>query len=75
MAVILWVCTYYPIGFVKNTTADDQAVRGLLVFLFWWMFMLFISTFSHFAIVWLPTADIAGVLASLFWMMALSFCG
>ncbi|EEU37330.1 uncharacterized protein NECHADRAFT_37125 [Fusarium vanettenii 77-13-4] len=75
MAVIMYFCWYYPVGFVQNTTSDDVSIRGFLVFLFLLMFMLFTSTFSHFAIVWIETAEEAGVLASLLWMLCISFCG
>ncbi|CAH0021151.1 unnamed protein product [Clonostachys rhizophaga] len=75
MAALIYVCWYYPVGFVINTTADDQAIRGFLVFLFLWMFMLFTSTFSHFAITWMPSAEVAGILASILWMFCLCFCG
>ncbi|KAM0323344.1 hypothetical protein ACHAQA_008937 [Verticillium albo-atrum] len=75
MALIIFLCWYYPVGFTMNTTAADEHERGLLVFFFLWMFMLFTSTFSHFAITWNPTADTAGVLASLLWMFCLCFCG
>ncbi|KAI8680770.1 hypothetical protein NCS56_00483000 [Fusarium sp. Ph1] len=75
MAVIMYFCWYYPVGFVQNTTSDDVSTRGFLVFLFLLMFMLFTSTFSHFAIVWIETAEEAGVLASLLWMLCISFCG
>ncbi|KAK9242212.1 ATP-binding cassette transporter CGR1 [Lipomyces tetrasporus] len=50
MAMMIYFCWYYPVGFVSNTTSDDETVRGFLVFLFLWMFMLFTSTFSHFAV-------------------------
>ncbi|KAH7141746.1 ABC-2 type transporter-domain-containing protein, partial [Dactylonectria macrodidyma] len=75
MAALMYFCWYYPVGFVQNTTSDDQAIRGFLVFLFLWMFMLFTSTFSHFAIVWIETSEEAGVLASLLWMLCIAFCG
>ncbi|KAF4961927.1 hypothetical protein FSARC_9968 [Fusarium sarcochroum] len=75
MAVIVYFCWYYPVGFVINTTSDDQTIRGFLVFLFLWMFMLFTSTFSHFAITWVPNAEIGGVIASLLWIFCLIFCG
>ncbi|WAO87350.1 Hypothetical protein NCS54_00465600 [Fusarium falciforme] len=75
MAAIMYFCWYYPVGFVQNTTSDDVSTRGFLVFLFLLMFMLFTSTFSHFAIVWIETAEEAGVLASLMWMLCISFCG
>jgi ABC-type multidrug transport system permease subunit len=75
MSVLIYVCWYYPIGFVANTAVKDRDTRGFLVFLFLWMFMLFTSTFSHFAITWVPNAEIGGVIASLLWMFCLVFCG
>lgn len=66
---------YYPVGFVKNTTSDDEQIRGFLVFLFLWMFMLFTSTFSHLVITWIENPETAGVLATLLWMLCISFCG
>ncbi|KAF5666080.1 ABC transporter CDR4 [Fusarium heterosporum] len=75
MAVVIYFCWYYPVGFVHNTTADDQQIRGFLVFLYLWMFMLFTSTFSHFAIVCIGTAEEAGVLANLLWLLCIAFCG
>lgn len=75
MAVLMYFTWYYPVGFVRNTTSDDQAIRGFLVFLYLWMFMLFTSTFSHAAIVCIATAEEAGVIGSLLWMLSISFCG
>ncbi|KAF6824972.1 ABC transporter [Colletotrichum musicola] len=75
MAVLVYVCWYYPVGFLANTTPDDRDVRGLLAFLFLWMFMLFTSTFSHLAVTWAPNAEIGGVVASMLWMFCLVFCG
>lgn len=75
VAVILFVCWYYPIGFVDNTTGGDVVERGLLVFLLLWMFMIMASTFSHFAITWMPNAEVGGVLVNLFWLLSLACCG
>ncbi|KAF5019292.1 hypothetical protein F66182_8710 [Fusarium sp. NRRL 66182] len=75
MAVVMYFCWYYPVGFVRNTTADDQAIRGFLVFLFLWVYLLFTSTFAHFAIVWIDLPETAGVLTSLLWMLCILFCG
>ncbi|KAH8686519.1 ABC-2 type transporter-domain-containing protein [Ilyonectria robusta] len=75
MAAIMYFCWYYPVGFVQNTTSDDQQIRGFLIFLFLLMFMLFTSTFSHFSITWIETAEEAGVLATLLWMLCIAFCG
>lgn len=60
LAVIMYLYWYYPVGFVRNTTSDDQAIRGFLIFLFLWVYLLFTSTFAHFAI---------------FWMLCILFCG
>jgi ATP-binding cassette subfamily G (WHITE) protein 2 (PDR) len=68
MAVIIYFCWYYPVGFVQNTTSEDQHIRGFL-------FMLFTSTFSHFGIVCIGSAEEAGVLATLLWMLCIAFCG
>ncbi|KAJ5382386.1 hypothetical protein N7517_000297 [Penicillium concentricum] len=75
MAIIMYFCWYYPVGFVRNTTPDDQAIRGFLVFLFLWVYLLFTSTFTHFAIFWIDLPETAGVLTSLFWMLCILFCG
>ncbi|KAH6884150.1 ABC-2 type transporter-domain-containing protein [Thelonectria olida] len=75
MAGLMYFCWYYPVGFVQNTTSDDQAIRGFLIFLFLWMFMLFTSTFSHFVITWIEMPEVAGVLATLMWMLCIAFCG
>ncbi|KAK4184983.1 ZEB2-regulated ABC transporter 1 [Podospora australis] len=75
MAVLMYFCWYYPVGFVRNTTSDDQAIRGFLVFMFLWVFLLFASTFAHMAITWVDLPETAGVLTSLLWMLCILFCG
>ncbi|RYP42698.1 hypothetical protein DL767_000067 [Monosporascus sp. MG133] len=75
LAAIVYFCWYYPVGFQHNTTADDVSIRGFLVFLFLWQFFLFTSTFSHLVIIIFDTPDMAGTLASLMWMLCISFCG
>ncbi|PVH97817.1 hypothetical protein DM02DRAFT_730276 [Periconia macrospinosa] len=75
MAVLAYLCWYYPVGFIQNTSSEDAAERGAQVFLFLLQYMLFTSTFSHFAIAWVATAETAGVLASLLWMLCISFSG
>ncbi|KAK8127265.1 ABC transporter [Apiospora sp. TS-2023a] len=76
MAVLAYLCWYYPVGFVQNTSsASDAAERGAQVFLFLLQYMLFTSTFSHLAIAGVETAETAGVLASLLWLLCISFSG
>jgi ATP-binding cassette, subfamily G (WHITE), member 2, PDR len=75
VAAMAYFCWYYPVGFQQNTTADDAAIRGFLVFLFLWQFLLFTSTLSHLVIIIFDKPDLAGTLASLMWMLCISFCG
>jgi ABC-type multidrug transport system permease subunit len=74
-AVIMYFCWYYPVGFVRNTTSDDQSTRGFLVFLFLWVYLLFTSTFAHMAITWIDLPETAGVVTSFFWLLCILFCG
>lgn len=71
----MYFCWYYPVGFVRNTTSDDQAIRGFLVFLFLLVYLLLTSTFAHLAITWIDLPETAGVLTSLLWMLCILFCG
>jgi ATP-binding cassette, subfamily G (WHITE), member 2, PDR len=75
MAVVVYLCWYYPAGFARNIAPEDLNARSFLVFLFLLMFMLFTSSFSHVAIVWIETPETAGVLASLIWVLCIAFCG
>lgn len=75
VAALVFLCWYYPVGFQQNTTPDDGAIRGFLIFLFLWQFFLFTSTFSHLVIIIFDTHDLAGTLANLMWMLCISFCG
>ncbi|KKZ67843.1 ATP-binding cassette, subfamily G (WHITE), member 2, PDR [[Emmonsia] crescens] len=75
MAVLMYLCWYYPIGFVQNTMEDDQASRGFLVFLLLWTYMLFTSTIAHFAITWIDMPDTAGILTTFMWLLSIFFCG
>lgn len=78
-AAVGFVCWYYPVGFADlgggNVGGDDLSLRGLLVFLFIAMFLLFTSTFSHMAIAVADTAETAGVLTSLLYIFCISFAG
>ncbi|KAL4812296.1 ABC-2 type transporter-domain-containing protein [Aspergillus spinulosporus] len=69
MAVLLYFCWYYPVGFVQNTTSDDRVIRGFAVFLLLWVYLLFTSTMVHFAIFWIDLPETAVVLTSLLWML------
>ncbi|PLB46038.1 hypothetical protein P170DRAFT_458215 [Aspergillus steynii IBT 23096] len=75
MAVLVYFCWFYPVGFARNMSADDEHIRGFLIFLFSWMFMLFVSTFSHLCIAAIETPDMAGAVATLIWVLCITFCG
>lgn len=76
MAVVMFVCWYYPVGLNHNAEAADQvAERGALVFLFLLAFMLFTSTFTNLVIAGFETAEAGGNIANLLFMLCLIFCG
>ncbi|TID15216.1 putative multidrug resistance ABC transporter [Venturia nashicola] len=76
MALIVFICWYYPIGMYKNAIPDDQVhERGALMFLYIWAFLVFASTFAHMAIAGVDTAEVGGNIANLAFSMSLIFCG
>jgi len=76
MAVIIFLCWYYPIGMYRNAIPMDQVhERGALMFLFIWVFLIFTSTFTHMAIAGIETAEAGGNMANLAFSMSLIFCG
>lgn len=76
MAVIMFVCWYYPVGLYRNAVAADQVTeRGALVFLFLWAFLLFASTFTNLLIAGFETAEAGGNLANILFSLCLIFCG
>ncbi|EEH48113.2 uncharacterized protein PADG_04197 [Paracoccidioides brasiliensis Pb18] len=76
MAVIIFVCWYYPIGLHKNAVSQHQvSERGALMFLLILTFMLFASTFSHMMIAGIEVAETGANLANLLFMLCLIFCG
>ncbi|CAK39222.1 uncharacterized protein An06g02550 [Aspergillus niger] len=76
MAVVAYFCWYYPIGLYQNAIATHQiASRGCLMFLFTWAFMMFTSTFTHTLIAGMDSADSAGSVGNLCYMLCITFCG
>ncbi len=76
MGVIIYCTWYYPIGLYRNAEPTDAVTeRGALMFLFIWTFMLFTSTFTHFIVAGIETAETAGNLANLMFSLTLIFCG
>ncbi|KAL4729018.1 Multidrug resistance protein [Fusarium chlamydosporum] len=76
MAVLSFICWYFPTGLYRNGYATDAAnSRNATVFLFVWMFFMFTSTFAHMIIAAFETAAVAGGLVTLMMIMMFSFCG
>ncbi|KAK2591158.1 Multidrug resistance protein [Conoideocrella luteorostrata] len=76
MAVLMYVCWYYPVGLYRNAVPTDAVTeRGALMFLFLLMFMLFTGTFSTFIVAGFDTAEAGGNLANLMFTLCLIFCG
>ena len=76
MAVLMFVCWYYPVGLQKNAEAAGQtSERGALMFLLLLAFMWFAATFTHMVIAGFETAEAGGNIANILFMMCLIFCG
>jgi ATP-binding cassette subfamily G (WHITE) protein 2 (PDR) len=76
MAALIFFCWYYPIGLYRNAEPTDAvAERGALMFLYILAFLLFTSTFSHFIIAGMDSAETAGNIANLMFSLCLVFCG
>lgn len=76
MAVIIFVCFYYPIGLQNNAiSAGAEHERGALFFLFTLQFLLFASTFTNMIIAGIADAETGGNIANLMFSLCLIFCG
>jgi ABC-type multidrug transport system permease subunit len=76
MAVIIFVCFYYPIGLQNNAiNAGAEHERGALFFLFTLQFLLFASTFTNMIIAGIADAETGGNIANLMFSLCLIFCG
>lgn len=76
MAVVAYFCWYYPIGLYQNAVSTHEVTsRGGLAFLFIWAFMMFTSTFTHILIAGMDSADSAGSVGNICYMLCISFCG
>ncbi|GKT46795.1 ZEB2-regulated ABC transporter 1 [Colletotrichum spaethianum] len=76
MAVLSFVCWYFPIGLYRNAYPTDSVdSRGITMFLQVWMFFIFTVSFAFMLIAGLPNAEMAGGLLNLFAIMMFLFCG
>jgi ATP-binding cassette subfamily G (WHITE) protein 2 (PDR) len=74
MAVFIFFSWYYPVGFYRNA-GDAVHIRGFLMFLLVWAFLLFTSTFTHMIIAFNETAENGGNIANVMFSLCLIFCG
>ena len=76
LGAVLFFTWYYPIGYYRNAIPTDSVhLRGAMMFLFCWQFLLFASTFAHMCIAAIDTAETAGNMGNLLFSLALLFCG
>lgn len=76
MAVIMFLCWYYPVGLYNNASVAGQLTeRGGLMFLFLLLFLIFTGTFSTMIIAGFETAEAGANIANLLFMLCLIFCG
>ncbi|KAI9044993.1 ABC transporter CDR4 [Aspergillus affinis] len=76
MALLIFVCWYYPIGLYNNAKPTDAvSERGALMFLLILTFLLFTSTFAHMVIAGIELAETGSNVASLLFSLCLLFCG
>ncbi|KAL2852094.1 ABC-2 type transporter-domain-containing protein [Aspergillus pseudoustus] len=76
MAVLIFVCWYYPVGLYRNAEPTNAVYeRGALMFLLIHTFLLFTSTFAHTIIAGIELAETGGSVANLLFSLCLIFCG
>ncbi|KAF1984195.1 ABC drug exporter AbcA [Aulographum hederae CBS 113979] len=76
LAVFMYVCWYYPVGLYRNAEYTDKvAERGALMFLIFWVFLIFTSTFTDMVIAAIADAETGGNIANLIFSLSLIFCG
>ncbi|KAJ5985637.1 hypothetical protein N7499_008075 [Penicillium canescens] len=76
MAVLCFVCWYYPMGVWRNALyAGALHSRGLLVVLTLWAGFLWSSSFAHLVISGFDFPEMASGLCNFLMLMCLYFCG
>ncbi|KAI9743048.1 MAG: hypothetical protein M1818_003343 [Claussenomyces sp. TS43310] len=75
-ALLLFFPFYYLVGMYHNAIpAHEVHIRGFLMFLLMWSFMIFASTFTSMVVAGVATAEIGAIIALLLFAMCLIFCG
>lgn len=63
-------------GLYRNARyTDAETSRGILVFLFIWVFFVFSSTFAHLIMAGIGSAEVGGAIVGLLTVMMFTFCG
>lgn len=76
MAVFSFLFWYYPMRLDRNAAWTDSVdSRAFTLFLICWAFFLFSSTFGHLMISGLGSAEVAGGVMNLAFILMLAFCG
>lgn len=75
-SIFMWALFYYPVGLHKNAQVSGQSIeRGALIWLLFWQFLLWVSTFTHMCVSFAGSADDAGNIANFLFVLAFFFCG
>lgn len=76
MSVLMFFVWYYPTGMYHNAAPTDAyTLRGAETWLMLWTFLMFSSTFAHFMVAAFDSAENAGNLGNLLFLLCLLFCG
>lgn len=75
-SVFMFALFYFPVGLYKNAEASGEgAERGVLMWLLFLVFLIWVSTFAHFCISFAGSADDGGNIANFMFVLAFFFCG
>ena len=76
MAVFSFLFWYFPMRLDRNAEGTDSvSSRGVTLFLICWAFFLLSSTFAHLLIAGLGSAEVAGGILNLLFILMFAFCG
>lgn len=76
MSVFAFLFWYFPMGLYRNAEYTDAVhSRGIAVFFNIWAFFVFSSTFGQMIIAGIDTAEVAGGIVNLFFILMVAFAG
>ncbi|WYZ42701.1 hypothetical protein EsH8_VI_000400 [Colletotrichum jinshuiense] len=76
MAIFSFLFWFYPMRLDRNAEWTNAVhSRGITLFLICWVFFLFSSTFAHLIIAGLGSAEVAGGILNLLFILMFAFCG